>query len=245
MRTVATGRHMRKDVRNPDGVFHWNGRLDNGQVAPDGTYYFRVALIHQGRTIDLTGVPVKVKTVPPHPVITSVTPSVIPARGRDPRHDPLHGQRGPRRDDPALPYGRLRGPAAGQELPDALEGPDARCGTARSASGVRRRPAHTCSGSRSATPRATPAATRRGSRRRPAPRRTTSSPSVRLTPSGTGPIRTVCRVTALPEAPGELAGGLPGRRRGLEVHRGRCCCRSTRGTSRRPATASSSCSPTG
>ena len=53
VRTVATGRHMRIDVRNPDGVFHWNGREDNGQVAPDGTYYFRVALLHQGRTVDL------------------------------------------------------------------------------------------------------------------------------------------------------------------------------------------------
>jgi hypothetical protein len=78
VRTVATGRHMRKDVRNPDGVFHWNGREDNGRVAPDGTYYFRVALIHQNRTIDLTSVPVKVKTVPPRPVVTRVTPSVIP-----------------------------------------------------------------------------------------------------------------------------------------------------------------------
>jgi hypothetical protein len=76
--TVATGRHMRKDVRDPDGVFHWDGRLDNGRVAPDGTYYFRVALIHQNRTIDLSTVPVKVKTAPPRPVVVSVSPSVIP-----------------------------------------------------------------------------------------------------------------------------------------------------------------------
>jgi hypothetical protein len=81
VRTVATGRHMRKDVRNPDGVFHWNGRLDDGRVAPDGTYYFRVALRHQNRTIDLKDVPVKVKTVPPRPVIVSVSPSVIPSAG--------------------------------------------------------------------------------------------------------------------------------------------------------------------
>src|SRR5207253_5387988 len=40
--TVASGRHMRKDVRNPDGVFHWDGRLADGRVAPDGTYHFRV-----------------------------------------------------------------------------------------------------------------------------------------------------------------------------------------------------------
>jgi FlgD Ig-like domain len=77
VRTVADGRHMRKDVRNPDGVFHWNGRLSDGRVAPDGTYHFRVTLIHQNRTIDLTSVPVRVKTVPPHPVITSVQPASI------------------------------------------------------------------------------------------------------------------------------------------------------------------------
>ncbi len=78
VRSVATGRHMRKDVRTPDGVFHWDGRLSDGRVAPDGTYHFRVALLHQGRTIDLTGVPVEVKTVPPRPVVVSVSPSTIP-----------------------------------------------------------------------------------------------------------------------------------------------------------------------
>ena len=76
--TLASGRNMRKDVRIPDGVFHWNGRESNGHVAPDGTYFLRVALLRQGRTIDLTGAPVKVKTVPPHPVITSVSPVAIP-----------------------------------------------------------------------------------------------------------------------------------------------------------------------
>jgi flagellar hook capping protein FlgD len=81
VRTVADGRHMRKDVRNPDGVFHWDGRLADGRPAPDGTYYFRVTLIHQNRAIGLTDVPVKVKTVPPHPVITSVTPSVVSSSG--------------------------------------------------------------------------------------------------------------------------------------------------------------------
>jgi hypothetical protein len=40
--TLATGRHMRKNVRHPDGVFHWNGRESNGLLAPDGTYYLRV-----------------------------------------------------------------------------------------------------------------------------------------------------------------------------------------------------------
>jgi FlgD Ig-like domain len=77
VRVLATGRHMRKGVRIPDGVFHWDGRLTDGRVAPDGTYYFRVVLLHQDRAVNLTGVPVKVKTAPPRPVITSVSPQVI------------------------------------------------------------------------------------------------------------------------------------------------------------------------
>jgi hypothetical protein len=78
VRTVATGRHMRRGVRNPDGLFQWDGRLDGGSIAPDGTYFFRIALVHQGRTVELNNRPVHVKTVPPHPVVTSVTPSLIP-----------------------------------------------------------------------------------------------------------------------------------------------------------------------
>jgi flagellar hook capping protein FlgD len=77
VRTVANGRHMRKGVRIPDGVFHWDGRLPDGKVAPDGNYYFRVTLVHQNSTIDLTAVPVRVKTTAPHPVITSVQPTEI------------------------------------------------------------------------------------------------------------------------------------------------------------------------
>ena len=64
------------------GYFRWNGREDNGSIAPDGTYYVRVALLHQGRTIEISNPagpePIKVLTVPPHPVVTSVSPSLIP-----------------------------------------------------------------------------------------------------------------------------------------------------------------------
>jgi hypothetical protein len=80
VRTVASGRHMRRGVRKPDGEFRWDGREDSGAVAPDGTYHLRIALLHQGRTVELTK-PVVVETVPPHPVLTSVTPSLIPAGG--------------------------------------------------------------------------------------------------------------------------------------------------------------------
>jgi hypothetical protein len=77
VRTLASGRHMRKGVRIPDGEFSWNGREDNGSVAPDGPYYVRVALLHQGRTADITDsaghpVPFRVKTVPPRPRVTAV-----------------------------------------------------------------------------------------------------------------------------------------------------------------------------
>jgi N,N-dimethylformamidase beta subunit-like, C-terminal len=80
VRTVAVGRHMRRGVRKPDGVFYWNGREDNGSVAPDGTYHFRIALLQQGRTVDLTSEPVRVKTTPPRPVVVGVSPSLIPQR---------------------------------------------------------------------------------------------------------------------------------------------------------------------
>jgi N,N-dimethylformamidase beta subunit-like, C-terminal/FlgD Ig-like domain len=79
VRTLASGRHMRRNVRIPDGVFPWNGREDNGRIAPDGKYYFRIALLHQGRTVELTSKPVTVETTPPRPVVTSATPSIIPS----------------------------------------------------------------------------------------------------------------------------------------------------------------------
>ena len=86
VRTLATGRYMRGGARPKRTEFIWDGKLDRGSIAPDGTYYVRVSLIHQGRTIpeisDSAGrpEPIKVLTVAPRPVVTKVTPSVI-ARG--------------------------------------------------------------------------------------------------------------------------------------------------------------------
>ena len=51
----------------------WNGRTDAGAVAPDGRYRVRVALIHQGRTIDLAQ-PIRLDTRPPRPRVVSVEP---------------------------------------------------------------------------------------------------------------------------------------------------------------------------
>lgn len=78
VRTITSGRHMRVRVRT---AFHWNGREDDGTIAPDGTYYFRVALLHQNRTIEYTRTPIQVLTSPPRPVVTSVSPSLLPQAG--------------------------------------------------------------------------------------------------------------------------------------------------------------------
>ena len=52
VRTLASDLHMTIKKRV---FFVWNGRADNGSIAPDGTYYVRVALIHQGRTVTISG----------------------------------------------------------------------------------------------------------------------------------------------------------------------------------------------
>ena len=57
VRTLASGRPMRRGVRFPDGNYPWDGREDDGKIAPDGTYYYRIALLQQGRTIELTAKP--------------------------------------------------------------------------------------------------------------------------------------------------------------------------------------------
>jgi hypothetical protein len=86
IRTLASGRHMRRGVRIPDGVFYWNGREDDHRLAPDGTYGIEVGLIHQGRTVTLgtaSGpVTIKVKKEAPRPVVERVTPQLIPRLGR-------------------------------------------------------------------------------------------------------------------------------------------------------------------
>jgi len=81
--TLATNRYMRRGVRNPDGDFSWDGREDNGTIAPDGVYHIRVALLGQGRTVDITDQAtgaletVTVDTHPPAPRVLSVSPKLI------------------------------------------------------------------------------------------------------------------------------------------------------------------------
>jgi hypothetical protein len=78
----GSGRYLRTLKRR---LFVWNGREDDGRVAPDGVYEIQVFLVHQARTVvirnSVSGAvePITVDTVPPHPVVTSVSPATIPA----------------------------------------------------------------------------------------------------------------------------------------------------------------------
>lgn len=83
---IGDGVHMRVKHRH---TFWWNGRLADGSVAPDGLYYLKVRLIHQGRSFLIsnqnTGA-VEPITVLAHPAplrVTSVTPTSLadPAAG--------------------------------------------------------------------------------------------------------------------------------------------------------------------
>jgi hypothetical protein len=68
--TVSSGTPLKT---NQKFTFTWNGRLDNGRIAPDGSYLFRIALLNQGRTIQTSWAPVQVLTHAPHPRVVSVT----------------------------------------------------------------------------------------------------------------------------------------------------------------------------
>jgi hypothetical protein len=83
VRTLAgSGRYLRTFKRR---TYVWNGREDDGRVAPDGAYDIQVFLVRQARSLKIrnsvSGViePITVDTVPPHPVVTSVSPAMITA----------------------------------------------------------------------------------------------------------------------------------------------------------------------
>jgi flagellar hook capping protein FlgD/N,N-dimethylformamidase beta subunit-like protein len=76
--TLASGRHMTIDGRR---LFTWDGRTSKGTIAPDGTYNFRVSLIHQGRTLLIPNATVTVERRAPALKVTSVTPALIPGSG--------------------------------------------------------------------------------------------------------------------------------------------------------------------
>jgi hypothetical protein len=69
--TVADGVEVPRKVRK---TWYWNGRTRDGEIAPDGYYKVRVALLRQGRTVDLPDVQIGLDTKPPKPRVVSVTP---------------------------------------------------------------------------------------------------------------------------------------------------------------------------
>lgn len=83
--SLASGVHMTAGRHPVRRKFFWNGRTAGGRVAPDGIYYIRVALIHQGRSVLISGdtgpKPVTVETISPHPRVTAVAPGLIPRTG--------------------------------------------------------------------------------------------------------------------------------------------------------------------
>jgi hypothetical protein len=85
IRTLASGVHMPIRKRT---WFSWDGREADGAFAPDGTYFIRVQLIHQSRTVTISNQsgpePVKIKTTFPDPRIVAVTPQTVPPGGGTP-----------------------------------------------------------------------------------------------------------------------------------------------------------------
>ncbi|ADB48525.1 N,N-dimethylformamidase beta subunit family domain-containing protein [Conexibacter woesei] len=86
VRTLADGVAVPKKVRK---TWWWDGRTEDGGRAPDGYYRVRVALIHQGRTVELPDVEIALDTKPPKPRVVSVEPegdsgpAFLPQRGVD------------------------------------------------------------------------------------------------------------------------------------------------------------------
>jgi hypothetical protein len=85
VRTLLDGYHLPERTRI---TRRWNGRTEEGAVAPDGEYRVRIALIHQGRTIDLPR-RIRLDTSAPRPLVTDVEPhagdgpAFLPQRGVD------------------------------------------------------------------------------------------------------------------------------------------------------------------
>jgi hypothetical protein len=68
--TVTSGVQMKAGGKGR--WFMWNGRLSGGQVAPPGSYFFRIVLNNEDRTINLSDAPIQVVRSFPHPRVLSV-----------------------------------------------------------------------------------------------------------------------------------------------------------------------------
>ena len=99
VRRLATGDKVPEKVRTR---WHWDGRDEEGRLAPDGRYRVRVALIHQGRTVDLPDVEIALDTKPPRPRVLRVEPegatgpAFLPQRGVDAVTAAIRGTEGRR-----------------------------------------------------------------------------------------------------------------------------------------------------
>jgi hypothetical protein len=76
VRTLAGDRQLDKGLQR----FRWNGRLQSGDIAPDGEYRVRVGLRHAGRSV-LSPRRIFVDTDPPNPVVRYVSPDSISPDG--------------------------------------------------------------------------------------------------------------------------------------------------------------------
>jgi hypothetical protein len=73
VRQIMSNRRLRGDAKHR---FTWDGRNDEGAVAPDGTYRMRVVRRDESRVIDSVK-EITVDTVPPRATLLSAEPSVI------------------------------------------------------------------------------------------------------------------------------------------------------------------------
>jgi hypothetical protein len=73
VREVVEGRRLAGDAKHR---FTWDGRDDDGNVVPDGTYRMRVVRRDESRVIDSVK-EIDVDTVPPPVTLATATPSVI------------------------------------------------------------------------------------------------------------------------------------------------------------------------
>jgi hypothetical protein len=80
--TLATNRYMQGGSHPVRSYFVWDGRESDGSFAPDGRYDIKVRLIGARKWVTISSdsgspEPVTVKTTPPQPIVTAVTPRVI------------------------------------------------------------------------------------------------------------------------------------------------------------------------
>ncbi|MGH3265291.1 MAG: FlgD immunoglobulin-like domain containing protein, partial [Trebonia sp.] len=80
VRQIGFDVHMRVKHRH---AFWWDGRLADGSIAPDGRYYIKAALVHQGRSFLIsnpstgTAKAITVLAHPPRLRVTGITPRAL------------------------------------------------------------------------------------------------------------------------------------------------------------------------